>query len=388
MALEVINNGESGLDVRTKINSMFSELYTEVASEPYPSVVAYANLPTATGSGDIYIVQTSTGIWPVRRPAGLWRDSGSWTWLGNFTWTAEEVVNVPAGAIVATNVQAALNELDTDLSGHIGLGGSAHPDATTSVSGFMSGADKTKLNGVATGATANSADATLLDRANHTGTQLASTVFDFNEAVDDRVSSLLQAGTDISLSYNDAANTLTINSTAAGGGGAAEPSYYIKQNSDYTLTSTTAVQKIFNASTNGRLTLTDTGIYEYKLVLYIQDMSATSGNAQLDLVGAGSAITDKVLEGYWGSDSSTPGTPANRNGGFMTTETSQTNMFSAGTGTGITVVVYGTMDVTTAGTIVPSIALTTAAAATVKIGTFFELRRLGDLGTQFSVGFD
>ena len=39
-------------------------------------------------------------------------------------------------------------------------GGTLHPDATTSVSGFMSGADKTKLNGVATGATANSPDAT------------------------------------------------------------------------------------------------------------------------------------------------------------------------------------------------------------------------------------
>lgn len=38
-------------------------------------------------------------------------------------------------------------------------------------------------------------------------------ITDFAEGVDDRVSSLLQAGTNILLSYNDEANTLTINST-------------------------------------------------------------------------------------------------------------------------------------------------------------------------------
>jgi len=55
--------------------------------------------------------------------------------------------------------------------------------ATTSLAGVMTGADKTKLNGIATGATANSSDATLLDRANHTGTQTASTISDFDTEV-------------------------------------------------------------------------------------------------------------------------------------------------------------------------------------------------------------
>jgi len=63
----------------------------------------------------------------------------------------------------------------------ISSSGGATPDisisaATTSAAGSMSASDKTKLNGVATGATANSSDATLLARANHTGTQAASTV--------------------------------------------------------------------------------------------------------------------------------------------------------------------------------------------------------------------
>lgn len=46
-----------------------------------------------------------------------------------------------------------------------------------------SSAEKTKLSGIATAATANSSDATLLARANHTGTQLAATISDFLSAL-------------------------------------------------------------------------------------------------------------------------------------------------------------------------------------------------------------
>lgn len=45
-----------------------------------------------------------------------------------------------------------------------------------------SATDKTKLAGIAAGATANSTDAFLRDRANHTGSQLASTISDFGTA--------------------------------------------------------------------------------------------------------------------------------------------------------------------------------------------------------------
>lgn len=44
-------------------------------------------------------------------------------------------------------------------------------------------AAKTKLDGIAVGATANATDAYLLSRANHTGTQLAATISDFTTAV-------------------------------------------------------------------------------------------------------------------------------------------------------------------------------------------------------------
>jgi len=59
------------------------------------------------------------------------------------------------------------------------------PDGTTNKQ--YSATEKTKLAGIASGATANSSDATLLNRANHTGTQPASTISDFPTAADARI---------------------------------------------------------------------------------------------------------------------------------------------------------------------------------------------------------
>lgn len=76
---------------------------------------------------------------------------------------------------------------------------------------------RTILN-VANGATANSSDATLLSRANHTGTQLAATISDFTEAAQDSIAPFLVAGTGITLTHNDGANTLTIDASVAASG--------------------------------------------------------------------------------------------------------------------------------------------------------------------------
>lgn len=60
-------------------------------------------------------------------------------------------------------------------------------NATTSTSGFMSGSDKAKLDSIASGATANSTDAALRDRATHTGTQAISTVVGLQGALDGKL---------------------------------------------------------------------------------------------------------------------------------------------------------------------------------------------------------
>jgi hypothetical protein len=137
-------------------------------------------------------------------------DSGDTTLVQPSDWNAEHtIIELPTAA-----------EIGAAPSAHVGAGGTAHANATGSVAGFMSAADKTKLDGVASGATANATDSALRDRATHTGTQAASTISDFAEAVDDRVAALLVAGTNVTLTYNDAGNTLTI--AATGGGGATD----------------------------------------------------------------------------------------------------------------------------------------------------------------------
>lgn len=95
--------------------------------------------------------------------------------------------------------------------------------ATATDAGVMTAAEQVKLAGIQAGATVNDTDANLRSRANHTGTQLTNTISDFSESVDDRVSSLLVAGSNITLTYNDVANTLTVAATTSGSGDVVGP---------------------------------------------------------------------------------------------------------------------------------------------------------------------
>ncbi len=104
------------------------------------------------------------------------------------------------------------------------------------------------LVGAADAATARGtlgiSDAFILDRANHTGTQGSATISDFAEAVDDRVATMLTAGANITLTYNDASNTLTISSSGGGGGGTLADGSY----GDVTVSGTGTVITINNAT--------------------------------------------------------------------------------------------------------------------------------------------
>lgn len=98
---------------------------------------------------------------------------------------ASSITFTPSGDIIATDVQAAIEELDAEKAPitHVGAGGpSEHPIATGVVAGFLSPSDFTKLAGVDIGATANDTDANLRARASHTGTQTAATISDFTAA--------------------------------------------------------------------------------------------------------------------------------------------------------------------------------------------------------------
>ena len=110
--------------------------------------------------------------------------------------------------------------------GHVGAGGTAHANVVAAgAAGFMTGADKTKLDGIATGATANATDASLRDRATHTGTQAASTISDFNSASRAQTEAALIAGTNITITPAGSGATRTLTIAAAGGGAGTDLSY-------------------------------------------------------------------------------------------------------------------------------------------------------------------
>lgn len=134
-------------------------------------------------------------------------------------WNGTQFVNAPdatSGGAGATNLSASATSTSVVVASDTGTDATI-TGATGSSAGIMTAADKTKLDGIPANATANSSDNTLLNRSNHIGTQTASTISDFTESVQDVMASTIVAGSNISVTYNDALNTLTIASTGGSG---------------------------------------------------------------------------------------------------------------------------------------------------------------------------
>jgi hypothetical protein len=187
-------------------------------------------------------------------------------------------------------------------------------------------------------------------------------------------------------------NIKTVNSTSLLGSGnivisgSSEPVYFIMQAADRTLTSTTAAQQIFDQTTNGAVTL-PTGRYSFECGLYLTGMSGTSGNAQFRLLGGGTATVDGVFYAVSGLDNNSPLNAGARGGSVSVTVNSVASMITLATGTGMTAQISGTFDVTVTGTLIPSIALVTAAAATLKANSYFRCQKIADTGVMASAGW-
>ena len=149
---------------------------------------------------------------------------------------------------------------------------------------------------------------------------------------------------------------------------------------DYTLVSQTGNQKLFNWTPNGALTL-PTGIYVFSSLLNIDTMSATSGNGVFDILGAGTATLASIAQQSIGLDATTQATQAAASAALSITKTIQLAL--AATGTAVGALLNGQFNVTVAGTIIPSIALDTAAAALVRQGSFFRCVRLSEQPQNF-----
>lgn len=155
-------------------------------------------------------------------------------------------------------------------------------------------------------------------------------------------------------------------------------------NTTYTLTSQTAAQKLFNNTTNGAVTL-PIGTYQFECCYSLSSMSATSGSFGFAMVAGtaviGSqgwnAVSQKVtaLNGQNSASVATYNTAAN-------TTLSATNTSTSGYA-----FIRGIIKITTAGTVIPSVSLTQAAAAVVGINSYFKISPItGASAANITVG--
>ena len=128
-------------------------------------------------------------------------DGTSWKYVEVGALDIEAVQDAVAAMVAAsTVVTATYNDTTGAITLSIGAGQVTNAMLATGINadklidgttnGVFTLANRTKLTGIATGATANDTDANLKARANHTGTQAAATISDFNAAVDARINVL------------------------------------------------------------------------------------------------------------------------------------------------------------------------------------------------------
>lgn len=155
--------------------------------------------PPATGGGAVDSVNTQTGVVVLDQD-----DIADGTTYKQYSATEKTKLAGIATAATAndtdtnlksranhTGTQAAstISDFDTEVSNNTDVTANTSARHTHSNSSVLNAttasfltADETKLDGIATGATANDTDANLKARANHTGTQTASTISDFTAA--------------------------------------------------------------------------------------------------------------------------------------------------------------------------------------------------------------
>lgn len=138
----------------------------------------------------------------------------------------------------------------------------------------------------------------------------------------------------------------------------------------YTLTSQTAAQKLLNASSNGAVTL-QIGTYQFECMFELTSMSATSGTFGFALGG-----TATFTQAWTASAAMTPlATPLSPQLSYNTT--ANTALATAGTTSAGNAWIKGIIRVTVAGTVIPQVSLSVAAAAIVSTNAYFKVSPMG-----------
>lgn len=216
-------------------------------SPPDPSNSDY--LDTLSLSAEDLIVGTGNSASPVKRLAAgsalqfLRISAGNELEYADFNETVDDRVSqlLTAGSNITLTYNDASNTLTIASTGGGSISDGDKGDITVSASGATWTIDAGVIGTSKLGGDITTAGKALLDDADAAAqratlglgtaalegagyfaqashTHVASSITDFSEAVDDRVSALLVAGSNITLTYNDSANTLTIASTGGGGG--------------------------------------------------------------------------------------------------------------------------------------------------------------------------
>lgn len=159
--------------------------------------------------------------------------------------------------------------------------------------------------------------------------------------------------------------------------------YMLRADATRNLTSQTARQALFASPSTLTLPI---GTYRFDLLFVLTAMSGTTGNLQIDLAGAGTAVAAAYMWAQQALDQTAPATAAALSGGWNVATTSASLVALTATGTALGVHAYGMFEVTTAGTFIPSVLLTTAAAATLSVGSHFWAERVSTSTTLTGIG--
>lgn len=136
-----------------------------------------------------------------------------------------------------TATQVVINS-DTGTDATIPLGNGTNAGVS---SNDYTTTEKSKLAGISPGATANSSDATLLNRANHTGTQTSSTISDFQESVEDIIGTKVVAGSNVTITYDDVTGNTTVSASSGGSSAPAGSNKQVQYNNAGTTAGATNV---------------------------------------------------------------------------------------------------------------------------------------------------
>jgi hypothetical protein len=148
----------------------------------------------------------------------------------------------------------------------------------------------------------------------------------------------------------------------------------------HTLASQTAAQSLFDgdAGPPGGALYTETGTYFFECVFHLESMSNTNSSFGFALGGTATKTEGWQSFAYKSSTIKTPSSP-----GITWNTSANTTLISNSIGTQGFASIKGTVRVTVAGTIIPEVSLTAAAAAIVQPNSYFKMSAVGTATTTY-----